>query len=73
MVVGVTDEEFGQRVGAVVTLSNDQNIYSTAPGCRKFTIDDLREDLRVKLPGYKLPTLLRVVETEIPKGETGKV
>ncbi|KAK3672112.1 hypothetical protein LTR78_008083 [Recurvomyces mirabilis] len=64
MVIGVEDEEFEQRVGAVVTLSNDLT------GLR---IDDLRAELRKKLPGYQLPTILRVVPGELPRGATGKV
>ncbi|KAL4960017.1 uncharacterized protein BDV14DRAFT_211954 [Aspergillus stella-maris] len=64
MVVGVEDEEFGQRVGAVVVLKD---------GNAKMTIDALRRDLRGSLAGYKMPTLLRVVRGEIPKSGTGKV
>jgi acyl-CoA synthetase (AMP-forming)/AMP-acid ligase II len=70
MVVGVEDEEFGQRVAAVVTLRSDQETYSTT---RELTIDDLRSDLRKTLVGYKMPTLLRVLDGELPKGQTGKV
>ena len=33
----------------------------------------MRSDVRSRLAGYKMPTLLRVVEGEIPKGGTGKV
>lgn len=66
MVVPVEDEEFGQRVGAVVTLDNKS-------GKNNISIDALRDALRGKLPGYKLPTLLRVVRGELPKGPTGKV
>lgn len=74
LVVGVEDDEFGQRVGAVVTLNPEQSIYTTTGGSgRPLSIDDLRNDLRSKLPGYKLPTLLRVVAGELPKGQTGKV
>lgn len=64
MVVGVEDEEWGERVGAAVVL---------ASGSSGLSIGRLREGLREKLPGYKMPTLLRVVEAELPKGETGKV
>ncbi|GAB7341285.1 hypothetical protein MBLNU457_7557t1 [Dothideomycetes sp. NU457] len=71
LVVGVEDEEFGQRVGAIVTLNPEQTVYSS--GGRPLGIDDLRNDLRKHLPGYKLPTLLRVVDGELPKGQTGKV
>jgi len=64
VVVGVDDEEFGQRVAAVIVLH---------PEVRKsLTIDQLRLDLRSSLAGYKMPTLLRVVE-EIRKTATGKV
>lgn len=64
MVVGVEDEEFGQRVAAGVVLKDEVN--------GKLTLDTLREDLRSKLAGYKMPTLLRVV-TDLPKTASGKV
>lgn len=70
MVVGVSDEEFGERVGAVITLRDDQQIYSDT---KQLGIHDLRRDLRSRLTGYKLPTLLRVVQGELPKGQSGKV
>lgn len=73
MVVGVEDEEFGQRVGAVVTLRDDQSTYSTGTTGKKLLLDDLRRDLSGTLIGYKLPTLLRVMEGEIPKGQSGKI
>jgi malonyl-CoA/methylmalonyl-CoA synthetase len=73
MVVGVDDEEFGQRVGAVVTLRDYQSSYSTRPEGRKLLLDSLRQDLTSKLIGYKLPALLRVVDGELPKSQTGKV
>ncbi|KAL3437011.1 hypothetical protein BDV09DRAFT_202431 [Aspergillus tetrazonus] len=66
MVVGVKDEEFGQRVAAVVTLKYEHR----ASG---LSLEKLRGDLRGLLAGYKMPTVLRVVEGEIPKGATGKV
>ena len=74
MVVGVADEEFGQRVAVVVTLRDDQELYSsTTTSGRQLTLDDLRADLRGKLTGYKLPTMMRILEGEIPKGGSGKV
>ena len=77
MVVGVADDEFGQRVGAAVTLRSDpaaQDFYRThARTPHELQIEDLRRDLRGQLAGYKLPTLLRVVHGEIPKSGTGKV
>lgn len=66
MVVGVEDEEFGQRVAALVSLRKDQDV-------QELSINRLRTDLRDKLAGYKMPTLLRVVEDELPKTATGKV
>jgi malonyl-CoA/methylmalonyl-CoA synthetase len=64
MVVGVEDEEFGQRVAAAIVLRKDMR--ST------LTIDELRKDLRGSLAGYKMPTLLRIVQ-DIRKNATGKV
>jgi malonyl-CoA/methylmalonyl-CoA synthetase len=63
MVAGVEDEEFGQLVGALIAVK----------GSTCLTLSQLRSDLRAKLAGYKLPTVLRVVEGELPKGGTGKV
>jgi acyl-CoA synthetase (AMP-forming)/AMP-acid ligase II len=68
MVVGVEDEEFGQRVAATVSLKQDQNTTR-----KSVTIAELREDLRSKMAGYKMPTVLRVVQGELPKSGTGKV
>lgn len=68
MVVGVDDEEFGQRVAATISLKTDQNTTR-----QSLTLGELREDLRSKLTGYKIPTILRVVKGELPKSGTGKV
>ncbi|CEI38441.1 unnamed protein product [Fusarium venenatum] len=65
MVVGVENEEFGQRVGAVLAVKN--------VNASDVTLEQLRSDLRGQLAGYKLPTVLRIVEGELPKGATGKV
>jgi malonyl-CoA/methylmalonyl-CoA synthetase len=84
MVVGVADDEFGQRVAAVVTLREDQALYSCleselklsaikGEGRKRLRLEDLRKDLRDRLAGYKLPTVLRVMDGELPKGATGKV
>ncbi|OJD14067.1 hypothetical protein AJ78_05544 [Emergomyces pasteurianus Ep9510] len=76
MVVGVADDEFGQRVAAVVSLRDDQTTYK-CPGNgwvgEDFLLENLRADLRRRLAGYKMPTLLRVIPGEIPKTGTGKV
>lgn len=77
MVVGVADEEFGQRVAALVSLQ-EEDMTMDFPDKRLNTrnsliIDKLRRDLRGRLAGYKLPTLLRIVNGELPKTATGKV
>ena len=64
-IVGVQDEEYGQRVAAIVTLAREHR--------DALTIQEIRSDMRNALPAYKLPTLLRVVKGELPKGQTGKV
>ncbi|OQU94401.1 hypothetical protein CLAIMM_00760 [Cladophialophora immunda] len=64
-VVGVPDDEFGQRIGAVVQLRSDQ-------GMENLKLDDLRADLRKNLARFKHPTLLRVIDTELPKSVTNK-
>jgi malonyl-CoA/methylmalonyl-CoA synthetase len=73
MVVGVEDEEFGQRVGAVVSLRDNHGKSLSTHQKHKLLLNDLRKDLAGKLVGYKMPTLLRVWEGELPKGQTGKV
>ncbi|OCK85351.1 putative AMP-binding enzyme [Lepidopterella palustris CBS 459.81] len=77
MVVGVEDEEFGQRVAALISLQEEElnESYFKTHGNKDFvlTIDDLRRDLRRRLAGYKLPTLLRTVDGELEKTATGKV
>ena len=73
VVVGVADDEFGQRVGAIVTLRRDQDKYDVEDEHAKLTLNILRQDLRGRLAGYKLPTLLRVYNGDLPKGQSGKV
>lgn len=68
MVVGVEDEEFGQRVAATIRLKTDQKTTR-----KSLNVSELREDLRSKLAGYKMPTVLRVLPGELPKSATGKV
>ncbi|KAF2185592.1 fatty-acyl-CoA synthase [Zopfia rhizophila CBS 207.26] len=77
MVVGVADEEFGQRVAALVSLREEEltDRFLQTYGNNEFilTIENLRGDLRNRLAGYKLPTLLRIVDGELPKTATGKL
>jgi malonyl-CoA/methylmalonyl-CoA synthetase len=77
MVVGVADDEFGQRVAAAISLQEEELTASFREtygnGRHLVTIQDIRKDLRGKLAGYKLPTILRVIDGEFPKTATGKV
>ncbi|KAF1993756.1 fatty-acyl-CoA synthase [Amniculicola lignicola CBS 123094] len=77
MVVGVPDEEFGQRVAALISIQEEEvtDAFLETYGNNEhvMTIDDVRRDLRHRLAGYKLPTLLRIVDGELPKTVTGKV
>jgi malonyl-CoA/methylmalonyl-CoA synthetase len=61
-VVGVTDDEWGQRVGAAVILQPDAALE----------LDALRSWAKQHLAPYKVPTLLRVV-AELPRNSMGKV
>jgi malonyl-CoA/methylmalonyl-CoA synthetase len=77
MVVGVADEEFGQRVAALVSLQEEElsDAFLETYGNSEhiLTIEDVRRDLRKRLAGYKMPTLLRITSGELPKTATGKV
>ncbi|KAM3415610.1 Malonate--CoA ligase [Cercospora zeina] len=74
MVVGVADQEFGQRVAAAIVLKQaaDPTRHGTAD-VPNLDIERLRGDLRERLAGYKMPTVLRVLKEELPKSATGKV
>src|SRR4051794_37425821 len=62
-VMGVADEEFGQRVAAVVVLKDLSKTLS---------IESLRNSVRGTLSSYKLPTMLYVAQ-ELKKTASGKV
>ncbi|MET0729494.1 MAG: AMP-binding protein [Acidimicrobiales bacterium] len=61
-VVGVADEEWGQRIAAAVVLR---------PG-HTATVDELREFTRGKLRGSKTPDVIEIQE-ELPYTDTGKL
>jgi acyl-CoA synthetase (AMP-forming)/AMP-acid ligase II len=61
-VVGLEDEEWGQRVAAIVTLAN---------GTSDLKLKDMRNMLRKTMAPYKIPTVLKVVD-EIPRNKMGK-
>jgi acyl-CoA synthetase (AMP-forming)/AMP-acid ligase II len=61
LVVGVTDENYGQAVSAVVQARGDS----------RPSVEELRSFLRPVLSGYKLPRSVTYVD-EIPRSATGK-
>ncbi|KAF2649870.1 acetyl-CoA synthetase-like protein [Lophiostoma macrostomum CBS 122681] len=77
MVVGVADEEFGQRVAALVSLQEeeltDSFLETNGDNEHLLTIQDVRRHLQHRLASYKMPTLLRILDGELPKTATGKV
>lgn len=68
MVVGVGDIKSGQRVAAAVVLKDDRSEERL-----ELSLIDLRESLSHRLASYKMPTILRIIDNELPKTATGKV
>lgn len=62
LVIGVPDEEWGQRVSALVVLCNGAVV----------TGDDLRDALAGCIAGYKLPRVIRIV-SQLPLLSNGKI
>lgn len=75
MVVGVPDDEFGERVGATLCLKDEKDMPpdDKQQHVKDLSIQKLRDDLRSRLAGYKMPTVLRIHPEELPKSGTGKV
>ena len=65
MVVGVSDDTWGQRVGAFVRVLDEE-------GRRDIDPEALTEWMRGRLASYKVPTLWEFCES-IPKNQMGKV
>ena len=61
-VLGVDDEQYGQRLAAFVVLTEG------ATG----TVDDLKDHVRRNLANYKVPRSITVLEG-LPRGSTGKI
>jgi acyl-CoA synthetase (AMP-forming)/AMP-acid ligase II len=61
-VIGVDDEEFGQRLKAVVVLRDGASV----------TEDDIKKHVKANLAGYKVPREVEFVD-ELPRTSTGKV
>ena len=70
-VLGVDDEDCGERVAAVVRSRRTQNANGSAP-----SLAWLRDSLTAHspLPKYKLPTLLKVLQSgeQMPRTSSGK-
>lgn len=62
VVIGVPDEEWGQKILAVVKLENGK-----IP-----ELDEIRKDLKKTLIDYKIPKAMEIVK-EFPKTSTGKI
>jgi O-succinylbenzoic acid--CoA ligase len=62
IVIGLPDEEWGQKVTAVVTLKNGKTP----------NISEIREQLKESLTDYKIPKELKIVQ-DFPKTPTGKI
>lgn len=71
MVVGVPDLEFGERVAAAVVLKEPKD--QKGEPVTDLSLERMRSDLRARLAGYKMPTVLRLIKGELPKSGTGKV
>jgi long-chain acyl-CoA synthetase len=64
-VVGIPDEEYGERVLAVVELTGDRLAAADAPAV-------LERHCRTRLAGFKVPRSWRLVD-RLPRDETGKL
>ena len=72
-VVGVADEAFGQRVGAIIVPAGGADAVARAGADGGGALlAALRADCGAALASYKLPTAIRVVG-EIPKNAMGKI
>ena len=71
MVLGVEDEGCGERVAAIIRSRSTLNENSTTP-----SLAWLRDNLTAStpLPKYKLPTLLKVLQSgeQVPRTSSGK-
>jgi acyl-CoA synthetase (AMP-forming)/AMP-acid ligase II len=61
-VIGVDDEQYGQRLVAFVVLTDGASA----------TPDALKQHVRDNLANYKVPREITVLD-ELPRGSTGKI
>ena len=64
-VVGAPDEQWGQRVVAVVRLAEGAAPHPS--------VDELRDHCRMQLASYKVPSEVRVVGEPLPRTASGKL
>ncbi|KAK5126778.1 hypothetical protein LTR85_009712 [Meristemomyces frigidus] len=69
-VVGLPSEAWGQKVAAVVMLS-DKGL-TAGKGGKEWSAMDMRRALKDKLVAYKIPQDMKIVE-EIPRNAMGKI
>lgn len=67
--MGVTSEQWGQKVTAIVVLDPEQ--AQTGRGGKTWGAMDMRRALKDRLANYKIPQELKVVES-IPRNAMGK-
>jgi malonyl-CoA/methylmalonyl-CoA synthetase len=61
-VLGLEDETYGEKIAVVIVLKKNTHL----------TLETLREFAKDKLAGYKLPTVLKIIE-QLPRNVMGKV
>jgi acyl-CoA synthetase (AMP-forming)/AMP-acid ligase II len=62
-VIGVPDEEWGEKVGAIIVLN---------PGFEDVSVQDIQEHCRTRLASFKKPEIIQFVD-ELPHNSTGKI
>ncbi|WP_260765280.1 acyl-CoA ligase FadD12 [Mycobacterium sp. SMC-4] len=63
-VLGVDDDQYGQRLAAFVVLAGSQTAQPS--------VDDLKQHVRDNLANYKVPRDITILP-ELPRGSTGKI
>jgi len=61
-VIGVEDEEFGQRLKAFVVVAGDAEVSE----------DELKSHIKANLASYKAPREIEFLD-ELPRNATGKI
>ncbi|KAL8801935.1 MAG: hypothetical protein Q9223_006829 [Gallowayella weberi] len=69
-VLGLSSEQWGQKVAAVVVLNPEQ--AQTGRGGKTWGVMDMRRALKERLANYKIPQELKILEG-IPKNAMGKI